>query len=149
MSYLETLRKRRKIPAAVWHQVRTSLGTGKFDFYAAFEGEEDEVFYSRFLNERFPDKTFRPVICDGKGGVLALHDKVVETHGSPRNVFFFVDSDHDRFLGADNYPAQTFSTCGYSVENYIYNADTVLSGIKKHFLLNKADELCEEIPHIL
>lgn len=128
MSYLETLRQRRKTPVSAWHKLRTSLATKKFDFYIAFEGEEDEEFYSGFMAERFPGKKFRPVICDGKGGVLALHAEVVKTYGSPRSVFFFVDSDHDRFLGEDEYPAQTFSTCGYAVENYIYDRDVVLAG---------------------
>lgn len=145
MSYLETLRERRKTPVSAWHKLRTSISTKKFDFYAAFEGEEDEEFYSDFLERRFPGKRFRPVICDGKGGVLALHGEVVEAYGSPRNVFFFVDSDHDRFLGEDKYPSQTFSTCGYAIENYVYDPEVVLAGIKKYFQLNMADELCGEI----
>ena len=145
MSYLETLRERRKTPVSAWHKLRTSLATQKFDFYVAFEGEEDEEFYSGFLAERFPGKKFRPVICDGKGGVFALHGAVIETYGILRNVFFFVDSDHDCFVGVAGYPAHTFSTCGYSVENYLYDTEVVLSGIKKHFQLNPADELCDEV----
>lgn len=145
MSYLETLRERRRTPVSAWHKLRTSIATKKFDFYVAFEGEEDEEFYTGFLERRFPGKKFRPVICEGKGGVLALHQEVVEAYDSPRNVFFFVDSDHDRFLGEDNYPEQTFSTCGYAIENYIYDPEVVLAGIKKYFQLNFADELCAKI----
>lgn len=149
MSYLEILRARRKTPVSAWHKLRTSIATKKFDFYVAFEGEEDEEFYSSFLTERFPEKKFRPLICDGKGGVIALHQEVVESYGNPLNVFFFIDSDHDRFLGQDDYPAQTFSTCGYAVENYIYEPDVILRGIRKHFQLNAADELCEEVQNAL
>jgi hypothetical protein len=145
MSYLETLRQRRKTPISAWHKLRTSLGTKKFDFYVAFEGEEDEEFFSIFLENRFPGKKFRPVICDGKGGVLALHSEVVKAYGSPQNVFFFLDADHDRFIGADEYPSQTFSTCGYAVENYIYDSDVVMSGVKKYFSLNGSDPLFDEI----
>lgn len=145
MSYLEILRERRKTPAAAWHKLRTSITTGKFDFYVAFEGEEDEEFYSKFLTDRFPTKTFRPVICDGKGGVLALHSEVVTAYGGPKNVFFFLDSDHDRFLKEDEYPTQTFSTCGYSVENYVYDRNVIIAGIKKHFQLNPSDELIDDI----
>lgn len=145
MSYLEALRERRKTPVAAWHKLRTSITTGKFDFYVAFEGEEDEEFYSKFLTDRFPTKTFRPVICDGKGGVLALHSEVVAAYGGPKNVFFFLDSDHDKFLKEAEYPTQTFSTCGYSVENYIYDNTVILEGIKKHFQLNPSDELVDDI----
>lgn len=149
MSYLETLRARRKTPASAWHKLRTSLGTQKFDFYVAFEGEEDEEFYTGFLARRYPEKKFRPLICDGKGGVLALQSEVVRTYGSPRNVFFFIDSDHDRFLEENKYPAQTFSTCGYAIENYIYDHQVLIAGIKKHFQLNSADELCKDIRQAL
>lgn len=145
MSYLNKLRERRKTPGAVWHKLRTSIGTGKFDFYIALEGEEDEAFYSRFLEERFPNKRFSPLVCDGKGGVLGLHSAMISAYGSQKNVFFFIDSDHDRFVGEDDYPAQFFSTCGYSVENYIYDKSVVAAGIKKFFLLNKSDGLCEDI----
>lgn len=145
MSYLETLRARRKTPVSAWHKLRTSLATSKFDFYVAFEGEEDEEFYTGFLAKRFPGKKFRPVICDGKGGVLALYSEVVKNYGTPRNVFFFVDSDHDRFLGEHDYPPHFFSTCGYAVENYIYDSEVVLTGIKKYFHLNSADQLCNDI----
>lgn len=130
---------------AAWHKLRTSITTGKFDFYVAFEGEEDEEFYTKFLTDRFPTKTFRPVICDGKGGVLALHSEVVTAYGGPKNVFFFLDSDHDRFLEEDEYPTHTFSTCGYSVENYIYDSAVILAGIEKHFQLNPSDELVDDI----
>lgn len=145
MSYLETLRERRKTPISAWHKLRTSIATNKFDFYVVFEGEEDEEFYSTFLERRFPGKNFRPVICDGKGGVLALHSEVIEAYGTPQNVFFFIDSDHDRFLGEDKYPEQTFSTCGYAIENYFYDPEVVYAGIKKHFQLNLADELWGDI----
>jgi hypothetical protein len=149
MSYLEILRARRKTPVSTWHKLRTSIATKKFDFYVAFEGEEDEEFYSGFLAARFPGKKFRPLICDGKGGVIALHQEVLESYGSPLNVFFFIDADHDRFLGQDDYPAQTFSTCGYAVENYIYDPEVILKGIRKHFQLNPADELCAEVQNAL
>ncbi len=76
---------------------------------------------------------------------MALHGEVIETYGSPRNIFFFVDTDHDRYLKQEEYPAQTFSTCGYAVENYIYDTEVIIAGINKYFQLNPADELCEEI----
>lgn len=149
MSYLDTLRSRRKTPQAAWHKLRTSIETGKFQFFAAFEGEEDEEFFSAFIVRRFSDATFRPIICDGKGGVLALQEAVVAKYGSTKNVFFFVDSDHDRFLGQDKYPNGTFSSCGYSVESYFYDKTILRSAICKYFQLNKSDELCKEIDEAL
>ncbi|MEO9827642.1 MAG: DUF4435 domain-containing protein [Paracoccaceae bacterium] len=145
MTYLESLRARRKTPAAAWHKLRTSMSAERFDFFAVFEGEDDEEFFSHFLYQRFPDKKFRPIVCDGKGGVLALHQSAVAEYGEERNIFFFVDTDHDCLIGRDIYPAQTFSTCGYSIENYFYDSDTVFAGIMRHFRLNPADDLCKEI----
>ncbi len=88
MSYLKSLRSRRKVPSSAWHKLRTSLPTNKFDFYVAFEGEEDEEFYSKFLTQKFPNKKFRPLICDGKSGVLALDNEVAKTYGRSQNIFF-------------------------------------------------------------
>lgn len=145
MTYLSKLRGRRKTPAAVWHKLRTSISTDKFDFFVAFEGEEDEEFYSKHLSARFPDKRFRPLICDGKGGVLGLHSEVLNAWGSAKNVFFFIDADHDRLIGIDEDLENTFVTCGYAVENYIYDDNVVLPAIDRLYQLNNADDLRGEI----
>ncbi len=145
MSYLEQLRNRRKTPKSAWHKLKTSINTDKYDFFLVFEGEEDEDFFSKFAEEKMPGKPFRPIICDGKGGVLAIQQEMIEHFGSFRNVFFFLDSDHDRFIGASNYPEQTFNTCGYSVESYLYCEKTCLAAIKKCYQLRDNDPLLNEV----
>lgn len=149
MTYLNKLRGRRKTPAAIWHKLRTSISTDKFDFFVAFEGEEDEEFYTKHLSARFPDKRFRPLICDGKGGVLGLHSEVLNAWGSAKNIFFFIDADHDRLIGIEEDLENTFVTCGYAIENYIYDQGVVLSAIDRHYQLNSADDLRGEISHCL
>ncbi|MEP3113528.1 DUF4435 domain-containing protein [Nisaea sp.] len=114
-----------------------------------FEGEEDEEFYSNFLLERFPQKKFKPIICDGKGGVFALSDTLFDKFGNKKNVFFFIDTDHDKILGIDDYPENFFSTCGYSVENYFFDEEIIMSGIKKYFQINPSDEILTEISNLL
>jgi hypothetical protein len=56
-----------------------------------------------------------------------------------------MDSDHDRFLENNVDLPQTFFTCGYSIENYLFDEGVVLTGIKKHLQLNPADDLCGNI----
>lgn len=149
MSYLSKLRDRRKTPGAVWHKLRTSISTEKFEFYAAFEGEEDEEFYSHFIYKRYPGLRFRPLICEGKGGVLALRSEVIRMYGSARNVIFFVDSDHDKFVGVNNDGENTFITCGYSIENYILDESVIIEGVLKYFQFNRADPLINEVRRCL
>ena len=145
MNYKKKLEAFGKEADAVWHFFQISLKSRKFDYYVAVEGEEDDVFYSKFLDSRFPHKKFRTILCNGKNGVMALKFKILETYGTLRNVFFFVDSDHDAFLKKVRCPDNTFFTCGYAVENYFLDSSVVLSGIRKHFRLSQSDELFEDI----
>lgn len=145
MSYLESLRRRRKTPQAAWHKLRTSIGTGKFDFFAAFEGEEDEEFYAAYFESELPGISFRPIVCDGKGGVLGLHAQMLETYGESKNVFFFVDADHDRYIEADPLPEGVFSTVGYAIENYALDHVAIMALVRKQFQLNAADPILEQI----
>lgn len=145
MSYLETLRHRRKTPQAAWHKLRTSIDVGKFDFFAAFEGEEDEEFYSVFFEKELSGVTFRPIVCDGKGGVLGLYERTIEAFGSTRNIFFFIDSDHDRYIGIEKYPENVFATAGYSIESYAFDFKGIIRLVRKHFQLNESDPVLQEI----
>lgn len=141
MSYLEELRSRRKTPQIAWHKLRTTLGTKKFCFFVVFEGEEDEEYYSTYIERILPGKPFRPIICDGKGGVLALHSEMIRAYGDTKNVYFFVDTDHDRYISQAEYPAQTFNTCGYSVENYCFDKQALRSVARKCYQLNLDDPI--------
>lgn len=141
MSYLEELRSRRKTPQSAWHKLRTEIGTKKFSYFAVFEGEEDEEYYSPHLERILSGIAFRPIICDGKGGVQALYSEVVNAFGDPRNVYFFVDSDHDRFIEQGEYPEQMFNTCGYSIENYCFDKQALRDVARKCYQLNINDPI--------
>ena len=145
MSYLEELRSRRKTPKSAWHKLKTSINTDKYQFFLVFEGEEDEDFFSKFAEDKLPGVPFRPIICDGKGGVLALQQEMISHFGDFQNVFFVVDSDHDQFIGASDYPEQTFNTCGYSVENYLHCENTCVAAIKRCYQLRDTDPLVQQI----
>lgn len=141
MTYLEQLKSRQKTPGVVWHKLRTAIGAQKTSFFAIFEGEEDEEYYSTYIERILPGKTFRPLICDGKGGVLALHSEMLKAYGDTRNVYFFVDTDHDRYIKQAKYPFQTFNTCGYSVENYCFDEHALRSVARKCYQLNLNDPI--------
>lgn len=145
MSYLEQLRSRRRTPKSVWHKLKTSINTDKYRFYLVFEGEEDEDFFSGFVENRLAGVPFRPIICDGKGGVLAVQQEMIDHFGDFRNVFFVIDSDHDEFIGTADYPEQAFNTCGYSVENYLQCTETCTAAIKKCYQLRDSDPLVQHV----
>lgn len=71
----------------------------------------------------------------------AIQEEMITHFGCFRNVFFVVDSDHDRFIAAAEYPDQTFNTCGYSVENYLQDADVCVSAIRHCYQLRDSDPL--------
>jgi len=141
MSYLQQLRERRKTPRSAWHKLKTTIGTEKYSFFMVFEGEEDEEFFSKFVEAKLVGVKFHPIICDGKGGVQAIQEEMLKHFGGFRNVFFVIDSDHDRFIGTAEHPDQTFNTCGYSVENYLQDADACVAAIKHCYQLRESDPL--------
>ena len=144
MSYLNALRGRRVSPIAVYHKFRTIQYTDKYMFYAVFEGEEDEEFYRSYLEGELSGSNYLPLICQGKGGVLGFCDRI--SNSPKRNVvFFFVDTDHDIYLGLDEYPVNTFNTCGYSIESYVYEESIVREVVKRNFSVSAGDPLLEDI----
>lgn len=149
MSYLKTMRDRRKTPHAAWHKIRTTIGTNKFDLFAAFEGEEDEDFFSAYIYQRDANIKIFPIICDGKGPLIALHKKILNSYGSPRNVFFFLDSDHDKILGVDLPAEQCFTTDGYSYESYGLSEEVILKIFENSFGLHPTDPLLAEVRSII
>lgn len=149
MSYLKTMRDRRKTPHAAWHKIRTTIGTDKFDLFAAFEGEEDEDFFSAYIYQRDANIKIFPVICDGKGPLIALHNKILDSYGSLRNVFFFLDSDHDKILGYNLPAEQCFTTDGYSFESYGLSEEVILNIFENSFGLHPTDPLLLEVRSIV
>ncbi|GAA6148401.1 hypothetical protein NBRC116586_14630 [Pseudooceanicola nitratireducens] len=149
MSYLKTMRDRRKTPHAAWHKIRTTIGTDKFDLFAAFEGEADEDFFSAYIYQRDANIKLFPVICDGKGPLIALHKKILNSYGNPRNVFFFLDSDHDKILGYDLPAEQCFTTDGYSYESYGLSEEVILKIFENNFGLHPTDPLLAEVQAII
>ena len=149
MSYLKTMRDRRKTPHAAWHKIRTTIGTDKFDLFAAFEGEEDEDFFSAYIYRREASIKVLPIICDGKGPLIALHKKIRDNYGSLRNVFFFLDSDHDKILGYDLPSEQCFTTDGYSFESYGLSGEVIIKIFESNFGLHPTDPLLAEVRSII
>lgn len=139
------MRARRKTPHAAWHKIRTTITTEKFDLFAAFEGEEDEEFYTAYIYRRDEEIRIFPVICDGKGPLLALYDKVRENYDDMANVFFFLDSDHDEMLGQQLPTTHCFKTDGYSFESYGLSEDVAVAIVEKNFGLHPTDPLLQDV----
>ncbi len=149
MSYVDKMRERRKTPHTSWHKVRTTIATNRFDLFVACEGEEDEEFYSSYLYRRKKDLKICPLVCDGKGALLALHDKVSKRYAGLRNVYFFADSDHDVLIGEELPGENFFFTDGYSFESYGLSKDVVVKLVERNFSLHPTDPILNSVGDIV
>ncbi|TPE47970.1 DUF4435 domain-containing protein [Amaricoccus solimangrovi] len=145
MNYLNTLRQRRKTPAAAWHKLRTLQETNKYDCYFICEGEEDEDFFSKCLEDNWPELNFKMIVCDGKGGVLGLADRVRADLPEAIEIAYLVDRDHDRYIGIDEYGQNVYATDHYSVESYSLDRRVVSDTIFRYLKIRKNDPLHAEL----
>jgi hypothetical protein len=120
MSFVDSLRKQRRNPPAVWIQFTMAYQDGMSDVYVFFEGGADYTFYMPEIRRRWNGRgQVRPFDCDGKENVLALIPRVTRRLDHRWRALFFVDKDIDDILGlailADPF---LFQTECYSIENY-------------------------------
>lgn len=141
MSYLETLRRRRTAAKAVEHILRMSVSSGKYRAFLIVEGEEDEEFYSLVVEEILPTLHFQTIVCDGKGGVLGLRDFADTTYPQCKSILYFIDRDHDDFVGLDHSREDTYVTDGYSVEWDVCRPEVLQAIFRSNYTVAKDDPL--------
>lgn len=144
MSYLDTLQKRRVSPRAAEHALRISIGSKKYRAYLVVEGEEDEEYYSYAFENLHPEIPFQVVVCDGKGGVLGLRDFVDEEYSNVKEISFFIDRDHDDFVGINASRDDTYVTDGYSIEWEVVSSNILIEVFKENFGVSQSDEILQK-----
>lgn len=123
MSFKDTLAGKRKSPSAIFHKFRTdaSIRTRGHIFV---EGFEDVSFYSKHISS-INGQVPRFHICFGKKNL----DKVADLYWLSKIerplILFIRDSDFDEYLGKLPSGDGMFTTCGYSVENYVCTVETL------------------------
>lgn len=114
MSFSETLANRRKSAVAVFHQFRIEA-RGRPIKNVFVEGFDDLAFYSFFMGSE--GKRFRMTF--GKRNMDRIIQWFYAEGFNDTDTIFVRDSDFDKFIGDLPVGDHVFTTCGYSVENYI------------------------------
>jgi hypothetical protein len=127
MTFANILREARTSRAAVLHAFWTQYDPRKERVHAFVEGQDDEVFYRRFLEDYISARSrlyfYR---CEGKQRVYEAYAQITQRYADIRSVLFFVDKDLDDVLGLP-WPTdpRVFVTDVYSIENYLISGDVL------------------------
>ncbi|MFC0409701.1 DUF4435 domain-containing protein [Roseomonas elaeocarpi] len=139
-AFKKEIKQRRETPVAIFHKFRT----GAKDLSAVHvfvEGYEDSIFYDRILSSVDNNGTsnWKFHICFGKFNMDEIIKLFYSSKFSSSNSLFIRDSDFDAFLR--NLPAgdKVFITCGYSVENYVCDTDTIVKFMRTSFGLDATE----------
>ncbi|MYZ50139.1 DUF4435 domain-containing protein [Propylenella binzhouense] len=143
MSYLESLRARRQAQKAVEQLLRMAIGSGRYVAIFAVEGEEDEEYYSEMWDKVICNHPIQVIVCDGKGGVLGARDFIDREYPNTCVVLYFIDKDHDEFIGINHARADTYVTDGYSIEWDVCNEAAIVHVLQRNYTIMSGDPLLE------
>jgi Protein of unknown function (DUF4435) len=145
VNHISKLRARRRVPVAIVHRFRLMYGEkGTALHYLFFEGETDRDFFDIFINAKLSGE--RAVfVCDGKEGVLSVARRLGRESRESRRLLFFLDRDHDPFLGKP-LPRRKdfFVTEYYSIENYLVCEGLVANVLRRFMRLDNTDPIYDE-----
>lgn len=139
MAYLDELRKRRFASKATEQKLRLFARSEEIHAVLVVEGEEDSSVYIDAFNKNSNGKHARIIICNGKGGVLGLRDFADLDFPNHSKLMFFVDRDHDDFLGLNSRDERTYVTDHYSIEWNACTEDIMYSLVARHYTLSAHD----------
>jgi len=121
MNYVDFLRKEAEGSHAQFHQFLLTVGQeGPDSHYFFFEGDDDPLFYLDQAQSFLENRTYYEFICQGREGVLKVHELVARDGRASDRTHFFVDKDHNDIMGGVQPTAPSvFQTYCYSFENYL------------------------------
>jgi hypothetical protein len=133
MSYDDKRRQYRDARNAIWMAYLQAQAKDASLIFLFFEDLASQAIYFPSARRHFGNTPIRPFPCRNKNDVLMLQAQIGQMGNTRRRTLFFVDRDHDDFIG----PVQVntdeiFYTRFYSVENYL-----VTSGMFECFLSEK------------
>jgi hypothetical protein len=124
MTYEEKLREYRDARNAIWLGFLQAHAKDAGIIFLFFEDRASQALYVPAAKRHFGEIGIRPFPCRNKKDVLRLHEQISESGVKKRRTLFFVDRDHDDFLGAiQTNTDEIFYTSFYSIENYLVTSD--------------------------
>ncbi len=131
----KTLSERSKSAIAVFHRFRIEVRV-KPSANVFVEGFDDLSFYRYFLRL---NGDVRMRVTFGKRNMDRIIEWFYAEGFSDTNTLFIRDSDFDRYLGFLPTGDHVFVTCGYSVENYVCSAESLVQYIKDRLCLSEEE----------
>ena len=115
------LRDEARTPHALYHQFALAQSKSAADAqFLFFEGVDDPVFFVGHIVPRLNGRDYYEFICNGRDGVIKVHELCTRDGRASDRTLFFIDKDHTDILGAaTELPTSLFQTECYSFENYI------------------------------
>jgi hypothetical protein len=102
------------------------------------EGEDDLYFYPQNAKNIFSNKQVLALSCDGKKGVIEVHEILSDEINDNVIAGFFVDRDFDE-QSNNSVSDKVYITPSYSVENLVYNESTFINLLIGRFGLIPTD----------
>lgn len=145
MTYLEQLRERRSASNATEQKLRLFIRLEEVQAVLVVEGDEDSDVYTDAFHQVVEGAHIRVIICKGKGGVLGLRDFADANFPNVIKLMFFIDRDHDDFLGLIHRDDRTYVTDHYSIEWDACTEEVLFSLIARHYTLSVGDPIWEVV----
>ena len=109
------------------------------------EGQEDSNLYTDAFNKVIHGKDARVIICNGKGGVLGLRNFANLNFADAPKLMFFIDRDHDDFIGLSLADDRTYVTDNYSIEWDACTEEVIFALVARHYALSTNDPAWEKV----
>ncbi len=139
MSYEEKLRGYREARNAVWLQFLQAYARDFRILFLFFEDLASQALYLPVVQRFFPNVKIRSLPCRTKRDVLSLQVRISSDGPMNRRTLFFVDRDHDDFVGTPQTSTQEiFYTTFYSIENYLVTPDVVREILHQKLCVDQA-----------
>lgn len=147
ISLVDNLRKARSRRAVIKMRFVTLRGRAGTIPILAFEGDDDKIVYSRWINRIRHGLKYEAFVCDGKRGVAQLKSMLdSDLGGLVLNTYFFVDRD---FIDLNGFNAKIdesiYMTDSYSFENYLVSASVVDDLLRDEFPLHESPHIRQQV----
>lgn len=137
MTFEETLETRKRSAIAVFHRFRIEVRT-KSEKFTFVEGFDDLAFYRTIaVGTSRENSNFR--ITFGKRNMDRIVEWFYSEGYSDTDTIFIRDSDYDKYLGRLPLGDHVFTTCGYSVENYVCAPNVLRRFFLERFCLDTSE----------
>lgn len=140
MDYAESLRVERTKSHAIFHSVIMELP--KYDdatMLLFFEGEDDPSFYCPHIRAINNAKQYLILICYGRLEVIKTLELIDQDGRAILKSLFFIDKDHNEFVGVQKSHPRLFQTKYYSIENYLVCKDSINAYWAEYLHLSSLD----------